>query len=254
MKNVSSAVERKNFIMKIDMHTHCLPASICALHQPEQLPEMFKNKGMDAIVLTNHYYPVHCSRLSPDLKEQAQIYVDIFHRCESKGKEIGFKVFFGSEIKLINEPHTPEFLLYGLSEEDFLTSYPLYNSTQKELFEFCEKKDILMIQAHPFRTMQGYQPADMRYVHGIEIYNPHLIVEEEFENSVRLADENRKLKTSGSDFHSVEQAGSAGIVIPDTVENQFMLRDYLKEGKVSVFSEKSFTNTSRSKICLPKTA
>lgn len=36
--------------MKIDMHTHCMPASICAQHEPKKLPENSQNCGIDAIV------------------------------------------------------------------------------------------------------------------------------------------------------------------------------------------------------------
>ena len=65
------------------MHTHCQPASECAHFEPELLPEKFKNAGIDAIVLTNHYYPRHRDRLSDDLKEQARIYVDNYRRCKA---------------------------------------------------------------------------------------------------------------------------------------------------------------------------
>lgn len=226
----------KTDFMKIDMHTHCLPISLCAHHQPEEIPKYFLNAGIDAIVLTNHCYPNHCDKLSDDLAEQAEIYVDIFQRCEKKGVEIGLKVFFGSEIKLINETNKPEFLLYGISEDNFLKSYPLYNLTQKELFEFCNKRDILMVQSHPFRKEQGYFPADMRYMHGVEVYNPHLLFPPRFEEAFKIALDNDKLKTSGSDFHIKDQAGLAGMIIPDEISNQFMLRDYLKTGNYSIFN------------------
>ena len=128
--------------MRIDLHTHCKPVSVCGKFPPEQLPEIISQKGIDAIVLTNHCYPRHCDALSPDLGEQARIFVEVFHRCKARGDELGFKVFFGVELKLINEPNRPEFLLYGLSEQDFLDSYPLYNCTQKELFDFCNEKNV----------------------------------------------------------------------------------------------------------------
>lgn len=217
--------------MRIDLHTHCLPVSRCAHHQPEELPEMFAEKKMDAIVLTNHCYPAHCDPLSSDIKEQARIYLDTYHRCRKKGEEIGLKVFFGMELKLINEPNKPEFLLYGLSEEEFLSSYPLYNITQKELFEFCNETNVLMFQAHPYRTEQGYAPGDMRYVHGIEVYNPHLLFDARLDDALQLANQHQKLKSSGSDFHVVKQAGLAGMIVPDDIEDQFMLRDYLRKGE-----------------------
>ncbi len=223
--------------MKIDMHTHCLPVSVCAHHLPELLPEMFRKKGIDAIVLTNHYYAAHCNKLSPDLKEQAKIYVEIYQRAKAKGEQVGLKVFFGAEIKLNKEPNGPEFLLYGLSEQDFIESYPLYNCTQKEVFEFCNEKDILMVQSHPYRTEQGYAPADMRYVHGIEVYNPHPRFDARFKECLNLAEQNDKIKTSGSDFHFEGQAGLAGMIMPDYINDQFMLRDYLKNEKQILFNK-----------------
>ncbi len=219
------------------MHTHCLPVSLCAQYQPELLPVYFSEGGMDAIVLTNHCYPSHCDALSSDLKEQARLYVDAYHRCKEKGDSIGFKVFFGAEIKLINEPRTPEFLLYGLSEQDFLDSFPLYGCTQKQLFDFCNEKDIIMVQAHPYRKEQGYAPADMRYMHGIEVYNPHPSFDARFEQALALADEHGKLKTAGTDFHTQSQVGSSGMILPDSIEDQFMLRDCLRSEKAVIFNK-----------------
>ena len=230
--------------MKINIHTHCKPVSICAHHEPELLPQMFKSKGIDAIVLTNHCYPAHCDKLSDDLNEQASIYVDTFHRCKKVGDEVGVKVFFGCELKLINEPHKPEFLLYGLSEELFINSYPLYNITQKELFEFCNEHNVLMVQAHPFRTEQGYAPADMNFVHGVEVYNPHPLFDPRIEDSMKLAEENNLLKTSGSDFHVELQADAAGMIVPDDINDQFMLRDYLRKGECVIYNENGIFYTN----------
>lgn len=220
--------------MKIDMHTHSLPVSLCAGHQPEELPEVFKAAGYGAFVLTNHYYPYHCDRLSDNLDEQAQIFVETFNRCKKKGDEIGVKVFFGAEIRLIGEPNKPEFLLYGLSQKDFIETYPLYNLTQKELFDFCEQKDILLIQAHPLRYEKGFVPADMNCLHGIEVYNPHSPPATRFEETLKIALENNKIKVSGSDFHLAEEVGIAGMIIPDYIDDQFMLRDYLKNGEIII--------------------
>ena len=199
------------------------------------LPEIFKNKGIDAIVLTNHCYPSHCKRLGETLEEQALAYVETFKRCKAKGESIGVKVLFGIELKLVKEQNYPEFLLYGMSEDDFISSFPLYYKTQKELFDFCNEKNILMVQSHPYRTEQGYAPADMRYVHGVEVYNPHLLFDARFDDALKFAVDNEKIKTSGSDFHIKDQAGLAGMIVPDYIDDQFMLRDYLKENKAVIF-------------------
>lgn len=223
--------------MRVDLHVHCRPVSLCAWYEPELLPAILQKAGVDAFVLTNHCYPVHCDPLGATFEEQAREYVKTYHRCRKAGEAIGVKVFFGVELKLIHEPHCPEFLLYGISEEDFLDSYPLYGKTQAEVFAYCNEKDILMVQAHPYRTEQGYAPADMRYVHGIEIYNPHLLFDARFEDALNLAISNGKCKTAGSDFHTEAQAGLAGLIVPDTVTDQFSLRDYLRTEKVQVFDK-----------------
>lgn len=221
--------------MRIDMHTHCQPASRCAGYLPEEIPAMLKEKGIDAIVLTNHYYDFHCNDLSPDLHEQAEIFIDIYRRCKESGAKIGLKVFFGVEIKLIREPFQPEFLLYGFSEEDFRESFPLYNLSRKELFHYCCEKDVLMVQAHPYSNQKEFSNYDLRYIHGIEVYNPHPLRNPRYTDTLALALENDKLMTSGSDFHHISQAGSAGMIVPDEIDDQFALRDFLRSGKVCIF-------------------
>jgi hypothetical protein len=94
-----------------------------------------------------------------------------------------------------------------------------------------------MVQAHPFRTEQGYAPADMNLVHGIEIYNPHPLFDPKVEKAIALAEEHNLLKTAGSDFHVVSQAGNSAMIFPDDVIDQFMIRDYLKSGNIKIYSK-----------------
>lgn len=212
----------------MDLHCHCNPGSQCATIAPEEAPALLKAAGIDGMVLTNHCYPRHCNSLTPDLKEQPKRYVEVYHRAKKAGEALGVKVFFGAEITLINEVKKMEFLLYGLSEEDFLASFPLYEYSQKELFDYCNQKDILMVQAHPFRSEQGYTLADVRYMHGIEAMNEHINFADHFDEAVRIAKENHLIITGGCDFHYPQQAGMGGMILPDTIEDQFMLRDYLR--------------------------
>lgn len=214
--------------MKMDLHCHCNPGSQCATIAPEEAPALLKEKGIDGMVLTNHCYPRHCNSLTPDLKEQPKRYVEVFHRAKAAGDALGIKVFFGAEVTLINEAKKMEFLLYGLSEQDFIDSFPLYTLSQKELFDYCNQRDILMVQAHPFRDEQGHTPADPKYMHGIEALNAHLNFADHFEDARKLAVENGLIITGGSDFHYPQQAGAGGMILPDDIEDQFMLRDYLR--------------------------
>ncbi len=223
--------------MRIEMHTHCRPVSGCARHDAEFLPEFFKGLGYDAIVLTNHYHRWHCSNLSKDVKEQAKRFLETFYTCKRKGDEVGLKVIFGAELKLSDEVNHPEFLLYGLSEQDFLDTYPLFNESQETVFKFCEEKDIVMVQAHPFRVEQGYDLADLDLMHGVEIYNSHNKFDSQFERITAIAEEHNKIKTSGGDFHEAETYAMTGMIVPDDISDQFMLRDYLKKGESIIFDK-----------------
>ena len=223
--------------MKLDMHVHCLPVSGCARIEAEDVPESMKNAGIDAFVLVNHCYHHHCNKLGDTYEKQARAYLDTYYKCKAAGEKLGVKVFFGVELKLINVEGTPEFLLYGISEEAFLNSYPLYKSSQKEVFDFCNENDILMVQAHPFREEQGYSPANPELMHGIEVYNPHPYFDSRFEKGLAFAKENGLLKTAGADFHYTDQAGNAGMIVPDTITDQFMLRDYLKTKECIIYSK-----------------
>ncbi len=98
-----------------------------------------------------------------------------------------------------------------------------------------------MVQAHPYRgssTEKG--PADMSLVHGIEVYNPHPLNNgiERFEDTLKLAVDNNLIKIAGSDFHINSQAGDAGMIVPDDIKDQFMLRDYLRKGRAVIFDRK----------------
>ena len=171
----------------------------------------------------------------------ARIFVENYRRCKAAGDKIDFRVFFGAEVKLINVKGGMEFLLYGISEEDFMDSFPLYTVTQQELFDYCNEKDILMIQAHPYRGLTGMEVAtDLALMHGIEVYNPHPLNNgvERLNDTLQLAIDNNLLKTAGSDFHIKSQQGDAYCIIPDDIEDQFMLRDYIRTGKCTICDRK----------------
>ena len=49
--------------------------------------------------------------------------------------------------------------------------------------------------------------------------------------ALTLAEQHGFIKTAGSDFHIESQAGLAGMIAEDAIEDQYMLRDYLRSKK-----------------------
>ncbi len=219
--------------MKIDLHVHSLPVSRCARFEAEEVPGRLKAAGVDAFCLCNHYYPGHLSQVGRDLPEQIEAFISCFERCQAAARTLGMTVLFGAEVKLIQLPSHPEFLLYGLTPRILRKALPLYDYTQEQLYEFCQSEDILMYQAHPYRTEQGYAPADPVYMDGTEVYNGHAIFDPKYERTLKFARSHGLALSAGSDFHDPEDAGRGGIIVPDNVRitNALELRDYLKENR-----------------------
>ncbi len=223
-------------LMKIDTHTHCLEVSRCAEHTPEELPALFKKAGFDAFVLTNHCFPGHLEYFGHDSRVQIKAYIDTYRAAAKAGREIGIKVFFGCEIRLINVEHTPEFLLFGITENEFERSFPLYTLTQRELFDYCNENRLLMYQAHPFRIEQGHHLADLSYMHGLEVYNGHPRFDPRFYQLRAFAKSCGLGMSAGSDFHYAPQAGNCGMLADASVESSEDLRDYMLECQPRLFS------------------
>ena len=219
--------------MKFDLHVHCLPVSCCARFQAEEVPGRLKDAGVDGFCLCNHYYPGHLSQVGRDLPEQIEAFIACFQRCQDAAEALGMTALFGAEVKLIQLPSHPEFLMYAITPEILRKALPLYNYTQKQLYEFCQSENILMYQAHPYRTEQGYTPADPAYMDGIEVYNGHAIFDPKYEMTCAFASAHGLAKSAGSDFHDPGDAGQGGIVVPDGVRitNASELSDYLRENE-----------------------
>ena len=158
-----------------------------------------------------------------------------YERGVAYAQSKNFQLWLGIEVT-IDDPHYSDWLLYGVTKE-FLQQTPcLYNLTQEALFRLCEEHGVLMVQAHPFREEQGYDLADLKFMHGVEIYNSHRMFNPQFERITAIAEENDKIKTSGGDFHEAETYLMAGMIVPDEINDQFMLRDYLKTGESIIFN------------------
>ena len=226
--------------MLIDTHVHGKPHSLCSQVPMLELPALFKQKGFMAFMLTNHFYEYHLRWLGNTYSEQEEENKKANNEVKKKGEEIGVKVFFGAEVRVTdiridennNEvPFRPEFILFGLTEEILRKSLPLYELTQKELFCFANENNILMSQAHPYRTAQEHRPANMKYTHAVELYNGHPNFPTRIEDTLLLAKENNLFVTAGSDLHVAYQCGKAGMRVPDFIENSVDLAEFIKNNK-----------------------
>lgn len=232
-----------NYI-KIDTHCHTSPSSLCSRVTPKELVKRYLAEGFGAIVLTNHYQKAHFAQFGKSKKEIITGYLEDYKQTLKEAKGTPLKIFLGAEVLFHNTEMITnsngetnilhgEFLLFGVSEKFLWDTFDLTDLTQQELYKLCNEEGILTYQSHPYRTVHFCKPLNPQFMHGVEVFNPH--IEPNFDKSLSFAKENNLLMSSGSDTHVLHEPGKAGMYVPKDVCNQFELRDYLKTGESLIF-------------------
>jgi tyrosine-protein phosphatase YwqE len=214
------------------MHLHTAGGSGCAQVEAEEIAKLYSEAGYGAIAVTNHYMKSVFENYYPPLSDKERItrYISLYERLQKCCAPYKIKVFLGMELnpECMNTPlvaPAAEFLCYGMTPK-FLYDYPrLYEYTQKELFELFSKKGIAMFQSHPFRgqCVRG----DVKYMHGLEVFNGHPFHISNNDLSEALAKENNLKGISGSDFHQKGKTITGGIYIPESISTGAQLADYI---------------------------
>ena len=219
--------------LRIDPHVHSSGISLCSVMDYKQIVYEKKKLGYDGVILMNHcqkwYYPEqdHTAFIERLIKE--------YREAEEYAKTQDFKVWLGIEVTL-HEPHYADWLLFGVTI-GFLRHTPcLYKLKQKELFEYCDRCGILMVQAHAFR--EGHSPCDPKYMHGIEIN----CNERDINNVAKVeefAAKHKLLVTCGVDYHQVEHDYFGGMFVgEDCNSSEDFVREIKRNGKTRVFLQK----------------
>ncbi len=208
--------------MLIDLHAHSSAISLCCQIPAREVINVALEKGIDGIVLTNHYQKSYIE--DGTASDFAERYIEEFYSAESYGRELGCKVFFGIEVSM--ELYTSvHMLVYGV-KPDFLREYPtLFDCTQKELYALVKSAGGILIQAHPYRN--GTTVLDTDFLDGVEI-NCHPIYGKSYsEELFEVANKHDLILTCGGDYHADTYRPKCGMYIPDDIGDTFALASYL---------------------------
>ena len=215
--------------MIIDPHTHSNEISLCSRISLNDIVDVKKQAGYGGIVITNHCQPWYY--VQNEHAEFMKKFVNVYKEGKKYADTVGFKVMLGIEVS-INDPLYTDWLIYGLSEKDLLSSPCLYMLNQKELFEFCESCGAILVQAHPFRGEM--RPLDPEYMRGVEVNcQPNDLKRKD--DVIAFAKQNGLLLTSGVDYHGREMTMFCGMEVPDDTETSADFAKCLKEGKAKLF-------------------
>lgn len=214
-----------NYKYKYDLHVHTSPVSECGDFPPEEVVDKYIKAGFDGIALTNHF-SIDAFKEDKSKEEIIDFYLSDYKKAYKYGKEKGFSVFLGLEIRFPESSN--DYLVYGIDEDDVKRAYD-YIFTDYETFykEFKNDKNIV-IQAHPFRNSCTLQRLDI--LDGIEVFNMHPGHNSKIAFAAQIAQENPHLVvTGGSDFHHEGHEAMCGLCSAKPLSDSFAVAQVIKK-------------------------
>lgn len=210
---------------KYEMHCHTSQVSRCSSFSAGEMAEYYKENGYDGIVITDHYNLHTFLNMAFSSPEKMADHFLSGYKKALEYADDDFTVLPGMELRFWYNLN--DYLVYGISEELLLKSPNLMTFGLEKFYEFAEENGLLVIQAHPFRSVVF--PANTAFLHGGEIYNGK---EKSNLRAVRWAEENDlKIRLSGSDCHRKEDALRGGIITEKKIRTNEDLINILKNGE-----------------------
>lgn len=226
---------------KYETHLHSAPVSRCAQATVEESLLFYKNLGYDGVFLTNHFLGGNINvDKSKSYEEKLAFHFSDYEKALEIGKEIGIKVFFGTELFYKGA----DFLIYGLDKPWFLAHPEFMELEIREKLTLMRESGALIIHAHPFREAWYIDHIHLfpRDVDGVETLNAS---RKEAENAMAelYAKHYGLLPFAGSDNHVAgSQRMIAGLCCEEPVLDVQDFIQKVKAGKMEIFK---FTNSEQ---------
>ncbi len=201
--------------MLIDLHIHEKQFSKDSFLALEEIVKIAKEKGLDAICITDHD--------SMGLREYAAEYT----------KKTGFPIFVGIEFYSLQG----DILAFGID------SYPDERVSAQEFIDYVHEQGGVVIAAHPFRhNRRGLEDnlATLKGVDAIEILNGSTMPDATM-MAVQYAKKYGFATTGGSDCHYPHKVGSCATYFEDTIHTMDELVAAIKNHKCKPVFHQDFS-------------
>ena len=208
---------------KYELHCHTKGVSDCGRVTPQEIAQLYYEKGYDGIVVTDHYSPLTFYKKN---LFNPQKYADYYLAGYRKMKEYaGDKITILLGMELRHYLTANDYLIYGVDEDFIYNGGNLMTLWERSAYKYAKENGCLMFQAHPFRV--GIRRCNPDYIDGVEVYNGKTDRERN-EQALKWAQENGKLMCSGSDFHTLEHLARGGIITDRKITSNADLLEVLK--------------------------
>jgi hypothetical protein len=209
----------------VETHFHTAETSPCSHVAAAEGIRMYARLGYHMVVVTDHFQSGWFERRPESgWADRVSVWLRGWKAARKEGDRLGLRVLLGMEFTF---PGTrDDMLVYGLSEERILAHPDMHRLGPAGLKRLAGEENLLLVQAHPFRSYVSQIYEDL--VDGLEVYNGNPRHHSDNDRAARLAREKGWVALSGSDFHQREDAGRGGIWLPEAPVDTVAFADLLR--------------------------
>lgn len=196
-------------VFKYELHSHTVEVSPCGHVKARDIVNLYKKKGYQGMVITDHFHQKYFQSLGHmKWEEKIDLYHSGYREAFDEGKKLGMDIFWAIELRFVDSNN--DYLVYGL-DDTFLKSHEnMYEYSYPEFRDLLkDNKDILIFQAHPYRSGCSIDYPDL--IDGLEVFNGHPRHNSRNDKASAFAREHQLLFISGSDFHRSGDEATGGI-------------------------------------------
>jgi len=210
---------------RIELHTHTYPASGDSVITPEEMVQIYAERGFDGVVISNHFY----STPNVGKKEKIARYINDIERAQKEAEKYHIKVYFGAEIRF--DENKNDYLVVGMDSDILSVCYDFLPKGLEVFRQEVKLSNSLLIHAHPFRD--GMVLMNPELLDGVETFNMYPRQNSRVSFAVRYAKENNiSITTPGSDIHYKNQGFETVCALRTRIlpHDSFELAAILKSG------------------------
>ena len=214
---------------KYDTHVHTSQTSPCGRIPAERLVQMYKAAGYQGAIITDHYFDEYFEYMDcKEWKQKVNRFLEGYRAALCEGQKIGFDIILGMELRF--QENLNDYLVYGFDESFLFGNKELYKLGLNKFRQLVKGMDILIYQAHPFRSWVNQ--ADPELLDGVEVFNGSHQFDSLNHKAYGFAEDNGLKMISGSDFHNEQDLARGGIVIPERIGTPKELVYVLNENRI----------------------
>lgn len=214
---------------RYELHMHTREGSACGRASVHDMVRHYAGLGFSGAVVTDHFLGGNTAvdrHLS--WEETVKAYARGYYEGLETARELDFDLLFGVEE---GYGKGKEFLAYGFQPE-FLLERPFLRGAGVEVwYQEVEKVGGFLAYAHPFRNRiyitDPWEMPDMRYAHGVEIYNRGNTPEDNLRQEEIFADFGTVLIV-GSDTHNTAFDDPCCVALPRRARTSRELAQHLR--------------------------